>query len=162
MTNSDGEYYSQLIREYDMFNQSIHTHPSNLGKSGTIQMGNGEKFPYDNVPGGLPVYIDKNLPSTQPTGKVKFPDWKFCEFEEKDEGWALALGFATREDETVFYMINQPKIPISFEGYVNMEFDEIVLQSITERMRKDIEDKFTEDMMRACTRTVSDGGIGIL
>lgn len=137
-------------------NKVIYTHPSNLGAIGAIQI------PFNTIPGDLPIYIDKNIPATQPTGKVKFPtdgNWQFCEFEEKDEGWALALGFATREEEPVFYMVNQPKIPINL-GSINIEFDDTaLLQSITERLKKEIEDNFTKDMMRTCTQQVIYGAL---
>lgn len=154
-------------------NKVIYTHPSNLGALGTIQI------PFDTIPGGLPVYIDKNIPATQPTGKVKFPtdgNWKFCEFEEKDEGWTLALGIATREEEPVYYTIDQSKLKISlgmpirldwsiedktteiYKAYTQ-EIQERVLQSITERLKKEIEDNFTKDMMRTCTQQVIYGAL---
>jgi hypothetical protein len=118
MTDSNTEYYAstsqitwtsvlqqfnKINRNGDYFpsNTKILSHPNNI-KDCFINHDSDKMFGIF----GLDVFIDKHIPETAPIGKVKFPNWRFCEFEEKDEGWALALGIASREEVPVVYAIN--------------------------------------------------------
>lgn len=129
--------------------KAIYTHPKNFsvfkGLSGNVCC--DDKFigyPLD----GIPVYIDDALPSTRPTGKVKFPNWKFCEFEEKDEQWALALGFATREEEPVYYMVDTSKFREFKVPMMEIDFkiENEQLEEIQKKLRESLDDILLREM----------------
>lgn len=149
--------------------KAIYTNPKNFSSLKGL-IGNVRSVSYDDSfieysLDGIPIYIDHNLPEASPIGKVKFPtdgNWKFCEFEEKDEEWALALGVATREEEPVYYMIDHSKIKVSWD-IPNLKLDWSIedkqINRMIEKMKQDIENKFNEDMMRACTQTILYGAV---
>lgn len=139
-----------------MTDKAIYTHPSNIGALGTIQIDDSLPSKFD----GIPIYVNKHLPATRPTGKVNFPkdgNWRFCEFEEKDEGWALGLGIATREEEPVYYMIEQPmhrfeyKLDTYYDGFINgfiqMVFEQQI-DEIRERIEQSILNKINDDIWK--------------
>lgn len=132
-----------------MLNKSIYTHPSNIGALGAMEIGEASPFPCDLLY-GLPIYVDKNLPATRPTGKVKFPNWDFCEFEEKDEGWALGLGFATREEEPVYYIMDTSKFKVDWD-IPNLKLD----WSINEETKKTYK-KYTQEIQERVIQKVLD------
>jgi hypothetical protein len=135
---------------------AIYTHPKNVSILGEISgklWNNSLGYPVS----GLPIYTDKNIPVTQPTGKVKFPtdgNWRFCEFEEKDAEWAVPLGIAEREEEPVFYMMEQSKYPNYFKPFkpmeitIDIDLDLDVMKDIQERLRRKIEEEFYSNITK--------------
>ena len=58
----------------------------------------------------LPLYRSEHVPETRKTGKALFPKDPFVEYDDADRVWAVPLGIATEETETVFYVVQRPSI----------------------------------------------------
>lgn len=65
--------------------------------------------PIGHMMAGLALMPCEYLPEWTETGKVLFPNDPYVEYENSDEGWALALGLATKEVERGYYMMENGK-----------------------------------------------------
>lgn len=59
--------------------------------------------------GGIEIVTNSGLPCERPTGRIEFPDDRFIEYEPSDAEWAVPLGLAKVEMETVAYILHEPK-----------------------------------------------------
>lgn len=131
--------------------KAIYTHPSNINllprhydTKRDIKRFCNDDFPICDTISlfGTPIYTNSSLPKTQPIGEAEFPtdgNWKFCEFEKKDEEWALALGIAKRKEEPAFFQFKMPTFKVDL--ITQDELENIVNSPEFERQTKFIQNE---------------------
>lgn len=81
----------------------IYTHPDNIEelKKHTEKIEDGIYRPF-----AFKVIEEPMLPKERDTGRVRFKQERFIEYEQSDRQWALYFGYAERIMEKVFYKID--------------------------------------------------------